>query len=138
MSNPPVRTYYHVFQSSGPLLVSLCPILLSVHTTMCFSLPDRYWYRYVQSSCPYILQCVSVYRTVTGIAMSNPPVRTYFNVKTVIMCTSICLRQTEPACLAAQFYQATESCTLFNGFEHTIDPSNSYTTVVFDFAAHFF
>ncbi|KAH3875744.1 hypothetical protein DPMN_039020 [Dreissena polymorpha] len=70
--------------------------------------------------------------------MSIPPVRTDFNVKNVIMCTSICLRQTEPACLAAQFYQATESCTLFNGFEHTIDPIRAYTTIVFNFAAHLF
>ncbi|KAH3701392.1 hypothetical protein DPMN_076378 [Dreissena polymorpha] len=70
--------------------------------------------------------------------MSNPPVSTVFEVDSSIVCALICLRQTEPACVAAQFDQATKSCALFNGFEHNHDPSNPKITIVFKCAAHFF
>ncbi|KAH3729999.1 hypothetical protein DPMN_055978 [Dreissena polymorpha] len=50
-------------------------------------------------------------------------------------CAISCLRQ--PACVTAQFDKATQSCALFNAYEHTHDPSNSKTTTVFRFAAFF-
>ncbi|KAH3860126.1 hypothetical protein DPMN_023017 [Dreissena polymorpha] len=70
--------------------------------------------------------------------MSNPAVRTVLNVESNIACASICVRQTEPACVTAQIDKGTQNCALFSGFEHTHDPSNETTTILFKFAARFF
>ncbi|KAH3754443.1 hypothetical protein DPMN_189117 [Dreissena polymorpha] len=70
--------------------------------------------------------------------MSNPPISTVFKVVSNTVCAFVCLRQTEPECLTAQFDQATSRCALLNGFEHNHDPSNGTITIVFKFAAHFF
>ncbi|XP_052214588.1 uncharacterized protein LOC127833398 [Dreissena polymorpha] len=78
------------------------------------------------------------FRLVTGIAMSNHPISTVFNVLSNIECVFVCLRQTEPACLTSQFDQATQSCKLFGGFEHIKNASNDDKTAVYEFAAHFF
>ncbi|XP_052236331.1 uncharacterized protein LOC127848077 [Dreissena polymorpha] len=78
------------------------------------------------------------YRVITGIAMSNSPVRTASNVVSVIECASICLQQTDPVCMATQYNQVTKSCALFGDLEHTKDSSNLSRTVVFKFAAHAF
>ncbi|KAH3792903.1 hypothetical protein DPMN_146404 [Dreissena polymorpha] len=77
------------------------------------------------------------FRVFTGIAMSNPPVRTVSSV-CQIECSSICLGQTKPACVTAQFDQSRKSCALFDGFEHVESPTNANKTVVFAFAAHIF
>ncbi|KAH3728731.1 dorsal-ventral patterning tolloid-like protein 1 [Dreissena polymorpha] len=79
-----------------------------------------------------------LFRVFTGIAMSNPPVRTVAPVKSQIECSLICLRQKIPACVTAQFDQERKSCALFDGCEHTNLQSNENKTVVFAFAANCF
>ncbi|KAH3841505.1 hypothetical protein DPMN_114970 [Dreissena polymorpha] len=50
--------------------------------------------------------------------MSYSPFSTGFNAVSNNVCAFISMRQTEPACFNAQFDEATQSCALFNGFEH--------------------
>ncbi|XP_052285052.1 tolloid-like protein 1 [Dreissena polymorpha] len=78
------------------------------------------------------------FRVFTGIAMSNPPLRTVAPVESQIECSSICLRQKIPACVTAQFDQAEKRCALFDGCEHTDSPGNEKKTVVFAVAANCF
>ncbi|KAH3754595.1 hypothetical protein DPMN_189273 [Dreissena polymorpha] len=70
--------------------------------------------------------------------MSNLTISTVFDVLSNAVCAFVCLRQTEPECVTAQFDQAASRCALINGFEHNHDPSNGKITIVFKFAAHFF
>ncbi|KAH3748350.1 hypothetical protein DPMN_182793 [Dreissena polymorpha] len=86
---------------------------------------------HLQERTPY-------FEVFTGIAMSNPPVSTVFEVNSKTMCALICLRLTEPACVVSQFDQATQTCAMFNSFEHTHDPKNGNTTIVFKFADRLF
>ncbi|KAH3868955.1 hypothetical protein DPMN_032110 [Dreissena polymorpha] len=86
----------------------------------------------------YIAVCVLDFSVFTDIAMINPPVITVFKVVSDIVCATICLRQTEPECMTAQFDQATHICTLFNGYKHTKDSSNANKTAVCKWDAHFF